>query len=78
MDEIGNIKNKLNIKDINSFFIIKNVFSFLPEKQILNMIMYNKLSQNLLLVNLKNYKKISGKYKISGKNGKGKEYFRNK
>ena len=74
MDGIGNIKIKLNIRDINSPFIIKNIFSFLSEKQILNMIMYNKLFQNLLLVNLKNYKNISGKYKISGKSGKGKEY----
>jgi len=38
------------------------------------MVMYNKQFQKLLLVDIKNYKKMSGKYKIGGKNGKGKEY----
>ena len=74
MDEIGNIKNTINIRDINSSFIIKNIISFLSEKQILNMVMYNKQFQKLLLVDISNYKKISGKYKIGGKNGKGKVY----
>ena len=74
MDEIGNIKSKINIRNISPSIIIKNIFSFLSEKQKLNMIMYNKLFQNLLLVDIKNYKKISGKYKISEKNGRGKEY----
>ena len=74
MDEIGSIKNRINIRDINSSFIIKNIFSFLSEKQILNLIIYNKQFQNFLLVDIKNYKKISGKYKIGEKNGKGKEY----
>ena len=74
MDEIGNIKNKINIRDINSSFIIKNIFSFVSEKQLLNLIKYNKLIQNLLSVDITNYKKISFKYKIGEKNGKGKEY----
>ena len=74
MDEIGSIKNRINIRDINSSFIIKNIFSFLPEKQILNLIINNKQFQTLLSVDIKNYKKISGKYKIGEKNGKGKEY----
>ena len=74
MDEIGNIKNNINLRDINSPYIIKNIFSFLSEKQILNMIMYNKLFQSIVLIDINNYKKISGKYKIGGKNGKGKEY----
>ena len=78
MDKIGNIKSNINIIDINSSFIIKNIFSFLPEKQKLNMIIYNKLFQNIVLVDIKNYKKISGKYKIGKKNGKGKgkEYYK--
>ena len=74
MDEIGSIKNRINIRDINSSFFIKNIFSFLTEKKILNLIIYNKQVQNLLLVDIKNYKKISGKYLIGEKNGKGKEY----
>ena len=74
MDEIGNIKNTINIRDIKSKFIKTNIFSFLSEKQILNMVMYNQQLQKLLLVDIKNYKKISGKCKIGGKNGKGKIY----
>jgi len=74
MDEIGNIRNKINIRDIKSYFIVKNIFSFLPQKQILNMIMHNKFFQNLFSVNIKNYIKVSGKYRIIGKNGKGKVY----
>ena len=46
MDEIGSIKNRINIRDINSSFIIKNIFSFLSGKQILNLIIYNKQFQN--------------------------------
>ena len=75
MDEIEIIKNKINIRDINSSYIIKNIFSFLSEKKLLNMIIYNKLFQNVLLIDMKNYKKRSGKYKIGEKNGKGKEYW---
>ena len=74
MDEIGNIKNKTNISYFNSSFIIKNIFLFLSEKQKLKIIMYNKKLQNLLLVDIENYKKINGKYKIGEENGKGKEY----
>ena len=74
MDEIGSNKNRINIRDINSSYIIKNIFSFLSEKQILNLIIYNKQFQTFLLIDIKIYKKISGKYKIGGKNGKGKEY----
>jgi len=74
MDEIEKIKNTINIRDIKSDFIKKNIFLYLSEKQILNMVMYNKKFKELLLVDIKNYKKMSGKYKIGGKNGKGKEY----
>ena len=38
------------------------------------MIMNNKLLQKKLLVDIKDYKKISGINKIIEKNGKGKEY----
>jgi len=74
MDKFGNIKNKINLKDISSSFIIKNIFSFLSTKSKINMIMYNKLLQNILFIDIKDFKKISNKYKIGGKNGKGKEY----
>ena len=74
MNDFGNIKHKINIKDIKSFYILNNMFSFLYKKQILNVIKYNKLLQKKFLFDIKDYKKISGKYKIGEKNGKGKEY----
>ena len=70
-------EKKSNIRDIKSSYNIKEVFSFLDEKQILNMIIYNKELQKLLLVDLEDYKKISGKYKIGKKNGNGKEFILN-
>ena len=57
MDGIGNIKNTINVKDINSSFILKNIFSFLSKKQILYMIMYNKELQKKFLVDIENKKK---------------------
>ena len=42
-----------------------------------NLIMYNKQLQKIIGVNIEDYKIISGKYKISEKNGKGKEYNEN-
>ena len=77
MGNFGNNKNKINIRDISSFYIIKNIFSFLSKKQMLNMIMSNKSLQKIFLLNIKDYKKVSGKYKIGEKNGKGKEYLIN-
>ena len=74
MDEFENNKYKININDIKSSFIIKIIFSLLSEKQKLNMIMYNKELQMKVSININDYKKISGKYKIGGKNGKVKEY----
>jgi len=74
MVELENIKYKINNRDIKSSYIIKRVFSFLNEKQKLNMIIYNKELPKICLVDIKDYQKISGKYKIDGRNGKGKEY----
>ena len=74
MDGFEDIKNKKNIRDINSSFVIKIIFSFLTKNQQLNMIIYNKELQNMLSFDIKDYKKISGRYKIDGKNGKGREY----
>ena len=67
MEEFENIKYKINLRDINSPFIIKIIFSFLNKKQTLNMIMYNKDLQKMLLLNIKDFKEISSKYKIGEK-----------
>jgi len=77
MAEIEIIKSKINLKDIKSSFIIKKLFTFLYEKQKLLMIIYNKELQKMHLINLEDYKKISGKFKKGGKNGNEKEYIIN-
>ena len=77
MDELKEIKYSIKLRDIKSFYIIKGIFSFLHEKQKLNIIIYNKELQKNLLVDIGDYRTISGKYKIGKKNGKGSEYLLN-
>ena len=74
MNKFEKEKSIMHLRDIKSSYIIKKVFSFLDIKNKLNIIIYNKEFQKMILVDLKDYKKISGKYKIGEKNGKGKEF----
>ena len=74
MAELNEIKSRITLKDIKSFYIINGVFSFLYEEQKLDLIYYNKELQKILLVDLEDYREISGKYKIGERNGEGKEY----
>jgi len=67
--------NEIKIIDLKSP-ILKIIFSFLNEKKKLNIIIYNKKIQNKLEINIKNYEKISERYKIGERNGKGKEYLK--
>ena len=62
-----------SIEDIKSKYFINYVLSFLEGKQKLNMIIYNKHLQNKFGIDIEDYKEISGKYKIDGKNGIRKE-----
>ena len=62
------------LNNIKSLFFIKICFSYLNEKRKLNFIKYNKNLQNLLEINLINYKIFSGRFLIIDKNAKGKEY----
>ena len=71
MPDLGKIKI---VGDIKSSYIMKGVFSFINEKQKLNMMTYNKKLQGIFGVEIKDYQKISQKIKIAEKNGKGKEY----
>ena len=64
-------------KSIKSSYILTEIFSFLNSKQKLNLIIYDKQLQKELKISIKDYKKISGKYKIGGKSGKGSEYILN-
>ena len=77
MVEIENIKSKANIAHIKSPFILKILFSFLTKTQKLKMVAYNKELQKKFLIDIEDYKNISGKYKIGEKNGKGREYIIN-
>ncbi len=73
MSEFKEKKSNINLIQIKSY-IINELFSFLPEKQKLNIIIYNKKIQKILLIDIEDYKRVSGKYKIIENNGKGKEY----
>ena len=75
MKDYQNKKSKIDVKkSIKSIYNLKNIFSFLPERQKLNIIKYNKQLQNKFDININDYKRISGRYKVGEINGKGKEY----
>ena len=59
---------------MNSKYIQRDVFLYLNEKQKLYMIIYNKKLQKICNVDIEDYKRVSGKYKIGEKNGIGKIY----
>ena len=66
--------NKSIEKSIKSVHILKLIFSFLKEKQKLNVIIYNKQLQQNLNINIENYKETSRRYKrILDKIGNGRE-----
>ena len=67
-----------SINSINSSYILEEVFSFLHERNKLDLIIYNKQLQEILHIDIGDFKKLSGKYKIGEKNGKGKEYLLDK
>jgi antitoxin component YwqK of YwqJK toxin-antitoxin module len=70
-------KIKSNIKyvgPIKSSYILNEIFSFLNKKQKLNIMMYNKQLQKKQGIDIEDYKSISGKYKIDGIIGLGREY----
>ena len=68
-DKFVNLK-----KLIRSKYILNKILSFLDEKKKLIMIKYNKVFTKYLDITIEQYKKISGRLKIDGINGYGKEY----
>ena len=81
MAESEDINHKITLKDIKSSYNINHIFSFLSQKDKLNLIVYNKEIQKMLSVGIEDYKNSGSKYKIGGKNGKvrlfsidGKDY----
>ena len=62
------------LENIKSSFFTKILFSYLNEEIKLKIIKYNKNLQNLLGINLFNYKIFSKRIIIYEENGKAKEY----
>ena len=77
MVENEDVKCNIYLRAIKSSYIKKQIFSYLNEKLNLEIIIYNKELQKICLIGIEDYIKKSGKYKIGGKNGKGKEYIIN-
>ena len=65
---------RANLKVIKSIYILRQIFSNLKEQAKLNILIYNNYFKKILKINIENYKKISGKYKIQDKNGNCKIY----
>jgi len=74
MEEFGNIKSEKNIGKLIGKYVLKDIFSFLSEKKQLKIIIYNKELQKILDINIEDYKKIRGIYRVGERNGKGQEY----
>ena len=53
---------------------LKKFFLNINDRRKLNIVLYNKKIQNKLNINIIDVRYYSGKYKINGINGKGKEY----
>ena len=62
------------LKNSKLIYFIKRLFTFVDEKNKLDIIKYNKNIQNILDISFINYKFFSDRYIIFEKNGKGKEY----
>ena len=62
------------LKNVKSSYFLRIIFSFVDEKQKLELIKYNKSLQQIINISLINYKYFSGKYIEFESNGKGKEY----
>ena len=78
MEKLKEIKSNINLlKSIKTSYILDFVFSFISVKQKLNLIINNKKLQKMLDIDIEEYKKISGRYLIGQKNGKGREYIIN-
>ena len=87
MEMENKIKNDLNKKpeddktlklgDIKSLIVYKKIFSFFDERKKLDLLKYNKNYQKKMGIKLENYKKLSGRYKLKGIKGYGKEYILN-
>ena len=76
-DEQTELKTEQYLGNIKSAYILKHIFSYINKKVKLKLINYNKEIQKIIGVDINDYKKTSGKYRIVEKNGKGREYIIN-
>ncbi len=74
MSGLRNINTTKNVINPESHNIIELIFSFLMNRRKLIIINYNKELQNLISVNIEDYKNSCVRFKVGGRNGKGKEY----
>ena len=72
-DENIEVKKIKYIGYIKSTYIIKNIFSFINRKKRMKLIIYNKQLQNMIGIDIEDYKETSRK-DIIEVNGKGREY----
>ena len=75
MVEFENIKSEKNIKSISKYILKDILFSFLSEKQKLEIIVHNKELQKKLDITIEDYKRIREIYRKGKRNRKGKEYY---
>ena len=67
--------NTINLKnDIKSLYIKQKIFSFMASNRKLNIFVYSKYFQNILKIDVNNYKLKAKRYIEGERNGKGKEY----
>ena len=62
------------LKNVKASYFLRVLFSYMDEKQKLELIRYNKSLQENMNISLINYKLFSGKYIEYESNSKGKEY----
>ena len=67
-------KDRSELDNIKSIYIIKTIFYTLNRSIFLNFINYNKKIQNKLCINIEDYKNLGNRTKIIENNGLGKEY----
>ena len=71
---LENSKKKPILLMVRSLSIIKQILSFLTEKEKLLLIIYNNPMLKKLNIGIESYKKISGRELFGEKNGYGVEY----
>jgi len=62
------------LKNVKSLYFIQKLFSYICEKNKLQLVKYNKNLQIIIDISIINYEHFSGRYIIYEQNGKGKEY----